>query len=92
MKPKDRRYARAKLRRRRCGCCTGIRVHSEDCKRLQASWVYKMPWGKHKGKDIRTLGTGYLKVIARFGIGKTGEVWEEIERVLDERDAYVGVS
>ena len=62
-----------------CAWCGGHAVHSDPCKELQDGWN-TMQFGKHQGKHIKYVSTGYLE----FLILKCVRSQEEREKWLLE--------
>ena len=44
----------------RCVWCGGVWRHSKLCDELQRCWLSPFPWGKYKGKPLRTVPGTYL--------------------------------
>ena len=76
-------------RPRRCAWCHGIYSHHPTCDELRASWIVKMPWGKHKGRPVRELPASYLEWMARKCTAITEELRLEIERVRPDLSPYL---
>ena len=66
-----------------CPWCGGRLRHNALCVSVCDDWSPAMPFGKHKGRPVRSLDRGYLAWLLASGIELGAELRHEIERVLD---------
>ncbi|MGD9647471.1 MAG: DUF3820 family protein [Pirellulales bacterium] len=65
-----------------CVWCGGRLRHNPACVALCDDWSPAMPFGKHKGRPVRSLGRDYLAWLLASGIELGAELRHEIERML----------